>query len=220
MTINIIIYSHGFGVMKDDRGLFTDVADMLPGFHHVMFDYNTFDETHNILTATPLDIQATILNEKTAKTRAQFPSSRISIIAHSQGCVVAAMAAPHDVDNTIFLAPPTQFLGIKRHKLAERPGTVIKPDGTIYYPRRDGSTTIIREDYWKSREGIDPISLYNALAKTTHLTIITATNDEVLSATDFSGLVDKIKIIELPADHDFTGGIRENLVNHIKDLLQ
>lgn len=218
--MNTIIYSHGFGVMKDDRGLFTDIEDMLPDFHHVMFDYNTIDEMHNTLTATPLDKQAAMLHEKIASTRSQFPSRRISIIAHSQGCVVAAMAAPHDIDNVIFLAPPTQFLGIKRSKLAERPGTVIEPDGTIYYPRRDGSTTIIREDYWKSRDGIDPIALYNTLATTTHLTIITATHDEVLSATDFSGLVDKIKIIELPADHDFTGGIRENLVSHIKDLLQ
>lgn len=217
MTNNTIIYSHGFGVTKEDRGLFTDIADMLPGFHHVMFDYNTIDEMHNTLTATPLDKQAAMLHEKIASTRSQFPSRRISIIAHSQGCVVAAMAAPHDIDNVIFLAPPTQFLG---SKLAERPGTVIEPDGTIYYPRRDGSTTIIREDYWKSRDGIDPIALYNTLATTTHLTIITATHDEVLSATDFSGLVDKIKIIELPADHDFTGGIRENLVSHIKDLLQ
>ncbi len=218
--MNIIIYSHGFGVKKDDRGLFTDIAAALPDIHHVMFDYNSIDESHNTLTATPLDQQSIMLQDKIAEIRVKFPESRLSIIGHSQGCVVAAMAQPSSIDSIIFLSPPTQFLGIKRDKLAERAGTIVEPDGTIRYPRRDGSTTIIREDYWKSREGIDPIALYNTLATTTHLTIITATNDEVLSATDFSGLVDKIKIIELHANHDFTGGIRENLVSHIKDLLQ
>ncbi len=66
MNKRIIIYSHGFGVQKDDRGLFTDIAKDLPGFEHFMFDYNEFDAEINTMSVTPLDKQAEILKEKIA----------------------------------------------------------------------------------------------------------------------------------------------------------
>jgi hypothetical protein len=103
--------------------------------------------------------------------------------------------------------------------MSERPGTVIK-DGVTTYPRRDGSTTIIPADYWKSREGVVPITLYNKFAKSTQLTIINAEQDEVLGNTDFSGLITDIKVLALPANHDFTGDTRQILTSTIKDLLK
>jgi hypothetical protein len=45
---HIVIFSHGFGVGKDDRGLFTDIADSLKNVESVMFDYNDIDEAKNI----------------------------------------------------------------------------------------------------------------------------------------------------------------------------
>jgi hypothetical protein len=49
MNKHIVIYSHGFGVRKDDRGLFTDIAATLPSAEHIMFDYNQVDEATVLL---------------------------------------------------------------------------------------------------------------------------------------------------------------------------
>lgn len=215
-----IIYSHGFGVRKDDRGLFTDIANSLPEIEHVMFDYNQADEASNTLVATPLDVQARKLDEQIMKIRTKNPDAVIDIVAHSQGCVATALLAPQHVRKVIFLAPPAQFLGLEKKEIyALRPDTVTDPDGTMHMPRRDGSTTIIRDDYWQSRVGVVPINLYNKLAKVTELIIITATQDEVLTDTDFSGLESNVKLIELEANHDFTGEERAVLLLRIDDEL-
>jgi len=49
MSKHVIVYSHGFGVRKDDRGLLTDIAKSMPGVDHVLFDYNFIDEQANTL---------------------------------------------------------------------------------------------------------------------------------------------------------------------------
>jgi hypothetical protein len=41
---HIIIYSHGFGTRKDDRGLLTDIAKALPLAESILFDYFEVDE--------------------------------------------------------------------------------------------------------------------------------------------------------------------------------
>ena len=35
-----LLFSHGFGVRKDSRGMFTDIASAFPDFKPVMFEYN------------------------------------------------------------------------------------------------------------------------------------------------------------------------------------
>jgi pimeloyl-ACP methyl ester carboxylesterase len=220
MSKHIVIYSHGFGVRKDDRGLFTDVANVLPELEHVMFDYNEFDDDSNTLTARPLDEQANMLLQRINQVRESNSDAVIDIVAHSQGCVVAALAHPDGIRKVVFLAPPAQFLGLEKREIyAMRPGTRTEEDGTIYMPRRDGSTTIIKEDYWKSREGVVPIELYNQLTEQTNLTIITATKDEILTNPDFTGLSTKVKLIKQEADHDFTGDYRPQLLETLQSVL-
>jgi hypothetical protein len=221
MNKRIIVYSHGFGVRKDDRGLFTDIAAVMPDLEHVMFDYNKADDNQNSLTVSSLTEQTATLEKVLSEVVSKQPDTKIDLICHSQGCVVAAMLKPKGISKTIFLAPPAHFLGTeaKLEQMSERPGTVIK-DGVATYPRRDGSTTIIPADYWKSREGVVPITLYNEFAKSTQLTIINAEQDEVLGNTDFSRLSTDIKVLALPANHDFTGDTRQILTSTIKDLLE
>ncbi|MCA9333348.1 hypothetical protein KDA00_05760 [Candidatus Saccharibacteria bacterium] len=220
MTKHIIIYSHGFGVRKDDRGLFTDIAKAFPDAEHVMFDFNEFDVQTNTLTARPLDEQASMLNQQIESIKQNYPYATIDIIAHSQGCVATSIAKPEGIRKAILLAPPAQFLGLEKKEIySMRPDTVTDEDGTIHMPRRDGSTTTIKEDYWKSREGIKPIELYNAFGEVTELSIITATQDEVLTNTDFTGLSNKVTLIKQAANHDFTGDYRQKLINNIKATL-
>lgn len=214
MTKHIIVYSHGFGVRKDDRGLFTDIAKSLPEAEHIMFDYNEFDNSQNTLVARPLDQQVDML--LTQLKRLEADDVTIDIIAHSQGCIVTTLASPKNIRKTIFLAPPAQLLGLEKKEVyASRPDTMTDAEGTMYMPHRDGSTTIIKEDYWKSREGIKPLNLYNNFSKHTTITIVSATKDEVLPDTDYTGLSEKVKLVEIEANHDFTGQYRQQLLDHV-----
>src|SRR4051812_9819731 len=44
----MVVFSHGFGVRSDARGLFTDIVQALPrGWGYVLFDYDDFDATKN-----------------------------------------------------------------------------------------------------------------------------------------------------------------------------
>lgn len=92
ITDKIVLYSHGFGVKKDDSGLFTDIASSLDGFQHVMFDYNQINEQNNTLTVTPLHEQAEILKSQYDTLRNKYPEAIIDLVCHSQGCVVAGLA--------------------------------------------------------------------------------------------------------------------------------
>ena len=103
--MNIVIYSHGFGVYKDDRGLFPDIAASMPRTEAIMFDYNRL-EANNTLIASTLEAQTEKLRQIYNETRAANPDATIDLICHSQGCVIAAMAQLEGVRRTILLAPP------------------------------------------------------------------------------------------------------------------
>lgn len=220
-TKHIIIYSHGFGVRKDDRGLFTDIAASMSEAEHVMFDYNQADEAANTLTVAPLYAQADKLKRTIAETQAQNPDATIDLICHSQGCVAAALLKPQGIRKVIFIAPPATLSVQRMIKIfGSRPGSNIDTDGVSTLSRRDGSTTIVPKEYWDDIKNIQPIGLYNELAKQTRLTFINARQDEVLGNLDFSKLSSQAKVIELDANHDFTNEARSKLIDAITQELK
>lgn len=226
MADHFVIFSHGFGVYRDDRGLFPDIIDQLPGVEAIMFDYNRIDATTNTLFATPLEAQVEKLKSVTRDVRAKNPDATIDLICHSQGCVIAAMARLDGIRKTIFLAPPDSAFGqnipIKIENMTKRkmrPGTKVLEDGSIHYPRRDGSMTVIPPSYWKSRQGVDPVPLYDDLSKLTSLVIIQADQDEVIGTTDFSRISPNVEIIHMNAGHDFREEAREKMTHLVAELV-
>lgn len=218
MSNHVIVYSHGFGVRKDDRGLFTDIASSMPDAEHIMFNYNLIDEANNSLTASPLQDQVKILKEQLAKID---PGKTIDIVAHSQGCLVAALANPKNVRKIIFIAPPHNAGAERLIKyFSDYNGKPIDPDTESRVKRRDGSTTIIPAAYWQSLRGLNVMGLYNALAEYSKVTIIIAKQDEVLGATDFSTADKRIKLVKIDGNHDFNGEHRQNLAKIVKTELQ
>ncbi len=212
-----VVYSHGFGVRKDGRGLLTDIAAAIPDAEHIFFNYNDVDETSNTLTVSPLHEQAARLQTQLAKL--DRDDVIIDIVAHSQGCIVTALASPNNIRRVLFLAPPDnvdtdRLVGI----FGNRPDSVIDLNGESRIPRRDGSTTIIPASYWKSLKGLDVVRLYNELAQKTQIKLYTAEKDEILGVSDFSATTN-IEVIELPGRHDFKDEARENLVQTIKEAL-
>ncbi|HSW81751.1 MAG TPA: hypothetical protein VLG40_05160 [Candidatus Saccharimonas sp.] len=225
MSTRVVIFSHGFGVRQDGRGLFTAITKLLPGIEPVMFDYNQFDETTNTMTVTSLHEHVAKLQQVMDETRRTYPNATIDLVCHSQGCVTAAMAQLEGIRTTIFLAPPDRRFGFGRiqqkiEALLKRPGAIQNADGSLRYPRRDGSTTIILPSYWQSRDGVDAIKLYQLLATKTRLIIVQATHDEVIGVTDFSDLPETVRIIKIDSGHDFEGKARQEVAGFVAKELE
>ncbi|MFA9262696.1 MAG: hypothetical protein ACEQSB_05135 [Undibacterium sp.] len=216
----VIVFSHGFGVERDARGLFTDVASVFPKAKSVLFDYNIPDRAENTLFVRPLSEQKDILLTEIATVKEKFPSARIDIVAHSLGSIVVALAQPIGIRKVTLLAPPFGLRSSSLERFAGRPGSVIDPDGLSRLARRDGSFTLVPAAFWKERESINPLPLFNSLAEQTELLIIRAKQDAVVSYADASLLSPKIQIIDIDGDHDFCFEYRKELLTTLKNLLQ
>jgi len=214
MRKQVIVYSHGFGVRKDDRGLFTDIADSMPEVKHVLLDYNLIDEQANTLTVNPLQGQVKKLRDKLDEIDSD---AIVDVIAHSQGCLVVALAKPQNIRKIICIAPPDN--ADAEHLIdyfGNREGSVIELEGNSRIPRRDGSTTIIPAAYWQSLDGLKVIRLYNRLPKLSKVKFIIANEDEVLGMTNFDATDERIDLVQISGNHDFTGKDRQPLNDFIR----
>jgi hypothetical protein len=201
---NIIIFSHGFGVRKTDRGLFTAIASALPHAQSVMFDYNPINEESNTLTVKPFDEQALKLRKVINATRAEYPDAILDLVCHSQGCIVAGLVKPRGIRKVIMLTPPDDMReAAVIERLGTRNGIAIDVSVRTRLPRPDGSTTVIHPEYWQSLAGIAPVKLYNRLARFTKLRIINARQDEVLDTPNFEGIDPAISAVTLDGNHNF-----------------
>jgi hypothetical protein len=210
-----VVCSHGFGVDATGRGMFTDIAEAFPDVRFVMFNYNTVDEQGN-MTVRPLPEQAEILNEQLAKAEGD-----VTLLCHSKGCVVGAMADLSNVHDVIFLAPPDGNAQTIKHfgeKFGSREGAVFNPDGMSTIPRRDGTTTYVSSEYLRTQADLDDArQLYKDVAAKHPLTIISAEEDEILGRIPFTDI--GATVITLPGNHDFTGQARAGLIETLQTLL-
>ncbi len=203
-TNHIVIYSHGFGVRKTDRGLFTAISNALPHTHSVMFDYNPIHEESNTITVKPLQEQAFKLRKVLNATRAEYPDAVIDIVAHSQGCVVVGLLKPRDIRKVILITPPADMDEARVvEQLGTRKGITIDVTTKTHLARTDGSTTVIHPEYWQSLSGVNPVKLFNQLARVTTLRIMNARNDEVLGKVDFEKIDPSISMVTLSGGHNF-----------------
>jgi len=201
---HFIIYSHGFGVRKTDRGLFTAIADALPDIQSVMFDYNPINEKSNTITVRPLPDQALKLRRVINTVRGEHPGAIIDLVCHSQGCVVAALLKPRHIRKVIMLTPPADM---SEAAVVERLGTRKSIDidvaGRTRLQSSDGGTTVIRPDYWEGLAGINLIKLYDRFARFTNLRIISAKQDELLGDVNFKISNPTISVVNLDGNHNF-----------------
>jgi len=219
MSKHIVIFSHGFGVRKDSRGMFTDIAAALsPGTEKVLFDYNEWDEASQTLTVGTMDERVKKLTNVIADTRATNPDAVIDLICHSQGCVVAGLAKPKGLRKIVLIGPPAVLTPERmRTFFAQFPNTHIDFDGQSVLYRRDGSTTVVPPAYWQSIRNLNPIALYNDLSDNAKIVIINAGNDEVIDIPDGAQVDKRIEQITIKgANHNFTNGARPKLIDVIQ----
>ncbi len=217
---HIVIYSHGAGVLKDDRGLFTYLANGLPEVESILFDYGIIDETLRTLTSRTIKEQAEMLTEIIRQTQANNPEAQIDIIAHSQGAVVAALAHPQTIRKVFFVAPAFD-LDINRtlDRYRDWPGTEINLDGLTRFPSIEGFMKVFPAEYWRERQSLQPFALYNAFAEHAEITAIIAKQDHILSAVDLRELSEKITVLSIDGDHEFSGAARQSLLDTIRPLI-
>lgn len=217
---HILIFSHGFGVRKDDKGLLSEIAETFPERDSVLFDYNEIDEVNKTLTVPPLSFQAEKLNKIINSTKESNPGAMIDLIAHSQGTIVAAMAKPNGIRRVIFLTPPFDMT-IERTiaRYQSKPGFVVNLEGMSILPVLEGYTRLIPAEYWAERKSMKPFDLYNSFAELSEIVMIEANQDQILEKVDLKGLNSKIQVIQLDGDHNFTGASRAHLLAVLKDLL-
>lgn len=207
---HFVLYSHGFGVDKTDRGLFTAIASSIPGIEHIMFEYDTKFEDGNKVVETFSKRKDKLVAEY-EKLRKQNPDAIIDLVCHSQGCLVAALADLEGVRKTIMLTPPIYLKsGSEERRRHLKKNTVEEmSDGTLAVRRRDGSITLIKRDYWDDFDiVVNSERLYNALSKKTELIAIRATEDEILQNNSYANFDSSIKMMDVEGNHSFDDGAR------------
>ncbi|MFZ2310447.1 MAG: hypothetical protein WAW11_02795 [Patescibacteria group bacterium] len=218
---HIIIYSHGFGVRKDDLGLLSGIAEALPEAESILFDYFDVNEEEKTLTICPMSEQVEKLNKVISDTRAANPDAIIDLIGHSQGTIIVALTKPDGIRKTILLSPPFD-MSLERTLARYRSKSDAKVDieGISIIPSSTGLTRIIPKEYWQERLLVKPFEEYNALAEKTEITAIIANQDELIPKVDLTELSSKIQTLAIDGDHNFNDSARAPLIEIIKDVLE
>lgn len=217
---HIIIYSHGFGVRKDDNGLLDDIAESLNEVESILFDYYEVDEKEMKMYICPFSSQVKKLSSIINEVRAENSGAIIDLICHSQGTIIAALAKPEGIRKAILLAPVFDMnfeQSIARYR--SNPDAIINLDGVSEFPSSNGLVRIIPKEYWQERLTINSFKEYNKLSEKTELIIIEANQDQLLPKVDLQELDPKIKLISLDGDHGFSSQARSLLVETIRELL-
>ena len=215
---HIIIYSHGFGVRRDDNRLLSDIADALSGAESILFDYYEADETRKTLTICSFSEQVEKLTKIINEIMSANPDAIIDLIAHSQGTIVAALANPEGIRKAIFLAAVFDLSlerTLERHRL--NPEALINLEGVSIIPSKSGGfDRIIPAKYWRERAEIKSFEAYNNFAEKTEIVFVEANQDQLLPKVDLSPLSKKTKVISIDGNHGFEGEAREVLFGIIK----
>lgn len=213
MIETVVLFFHGFGIRKENLGLFTFLADKYNnlGFSTVLFDYYNFDYSTKEILTVPFSKQAVILQNQIDRIRKEYPKKDIKIIAHSQGCFIPTICDITRVSEVIAISP--FFLTDKDSvykRYTARKGNVTDFEKVSRRPHSDGTVTIIPPEYWQERFKVNIYESYNRLALKTKLTMIYGTKDEVLNDVDIKKFKNA-EIIGVKSNHDFTEEYREEV---------
>jgi len=218
-----VIFSHGFGVRRDSRGMFTELAGRLEKDNLiVLFDYVDIDQDGNT-TAYPFSKQVEMLKDVIEYIREQQTLKEISIVAHSQGCVIVGLVSPKDINKILLVAGPTSAPGQRmKEYFSQREGTEIHEEGVSKIVRSDGTLTFIPPEYWQEASETNPAAAYLRLPKESKVYFIRARQDQVVIREDYSSIKSSQNIgyIELDGNHDFERGDRRGWLDEMVNILK
>ncbi len=211
--LKTIICSHGFAVRADSMGMFTDIAAAFPEYEFKMFDYYEIAPNGD-QTVRSLDEQAAILQKQID----EAPAGEIILLCHSQGSTVAGLVNLSRVSKAVLLAPPVDISRASLiNRMRHRKGARLNPNGMSIIPRTNGTTMRIPVEYMNSIEAHDRLTLYRAMAAKIPTIIVRATDDEILGLTPLEQ-VEGATLIDVSADHNFTGQSRKLLIDALRGI--
>jgi hypothetical protein len=216
----VIVFSHGFGVQWDARGMFVEIAENLSNeFDYVFFNYNeTVDGSVYIEELKEQEeVFKNVMNYVQTK-----PYEEINIITHSFGAIVPLKLNPNNINHAIFIAPPTEVDRDKQLELLKRrPGSEFNPHGYSTFTRSDGSKTYVNISFYNSLIDLKAVDLFNN-SKANQKNIIMALEDEIVSneMLDVVELKRDVVVTKIHGNHNFTEENREILIEEIKRILE
>jgi len=214
----LIIFSHGFGVRWDSRGLFTELMANIKGFDFICFDYVDTDTKGHTYVKSVLEQKEQYLRALELAKTGNY--GEVNILSHSFGIVVPSLVDNKEIFKFIAIAPPPKVSKEKQiEMLMSKNGGNLNINGYTELPRSDGSKTYVDYGFYKSLEGIDIPELFK-LNSAKKKSLIIANNDEVVDH-DYSAFMNnpEIEIIRLDGNHNFGNEYRVGLVAEIIRLL-
>jgi len=213
----IIVFSHGFGVDRFSRGMFSDIADSMPDeWGYMLFDYNKIEGSDVYLRS--YSEQVAMLNSVIGF--AASLTKEVYLIGHSMGSVTASLAYNETPKKVVFLAPPLRHGGSARQKWAAYNGARYE-NGILVVPRRDGTTSHIPDAFFDEAHEVHAMEAMADYSKIREFTIIQALEEEIIPNTaDYDKLVsDRINLVKIHGNHNFDPPHRSNLIHTIIDIL-
>lgn len=219
----VIIFSHGFGVDRTDRGLLTDIGNVLKEeFLIIRFDYNEIIPNKNAMYVFPPSLQAKMLDHVYQYLSKTFSPFHVSIIAHSMGCVIASMSKLPQLDNLILLSPPlnSPYTSLINN-VSDRPGTKINQTDISIIQGSDQSHTFVPPEFWPEMKTIDPLQQYQQFISTTQVFAIRPLQDKILKAEPYARLQQMLHhhYYELKGNHEFAPPHRQKLIDTIQQIV-
>lgn len=215
----VIIFSHGFGVRWNARGLFTQISSALKGWDSIFFDYCDTDENNNTYVYGLEKQQEGYINALKAIENKKY--KRVIVISHSFGIVIPSIINSTAITEFIAIAPPPVISKQKQLEMLQaKPGGKIDLKAFSQRPRSDGSITYVHYSFYDSLDSLNiPKSFSDCHAQ--KKTVIIANEDEIVGK-DYSGFekYKGIKLLRLSGNHNFEGADRDALIDSIQQELQ
>lgn len=218
-----VIFSHGFGVKRDSRGMFTSLGEALKDdCLVVLFDYVDVNKDGSTI-AYSFTNQAERLKAVLKYVKNKLNPKRMAIVAHSQGCIIVGLASPDGVDKVVLVAGPVSAPGQgMRDYFSQREGTIINKDKVSQIKRSDGSLTFVPPEYWEEARKVNPAALYKRLAEKSKVSFVRARQDQMVVGEDYSLFKKggRVGYLELDGNHDFEGKARKPFLEKIISILR
>ncbi len=218
LATEVVVFSHGFGVGRDNRGLFTDITECLPsGLGYVLFDYYDYNDALATVVLTDFTEQTKRLRQVIDWAQKQPGVVKVHLVAHSIGCIVAALARPVIDGRVAFLASPASIGKKTKEYFTSKPGATEK-NGIWTIPRQDGTYSLVPSSLFDEFESTNAADVLINFAGVKPYVLYIAGRDEILPLKEYEVLRrhSAITVVTIPgADHNFNGDSRKEVISAI-----
>lgn len=206
----IAIFVHGFGSLKDERGLFTDIISVISNkYLTISFDASGWGQSEGKQEESSFVKHGQDLGSVINWATTQYPNHELNIIAHSGGVHATLSLNPVNIHKAVFSALSHSngwvTLAYLEKRLLEKGGT-LNPEGISIFPRSDGTQSKLGPTFWSCLKDLDTISILHNFAKNVQVLAIHPQSDEIVSTKSVQAYrqLKNIQYLELPGNHAYT----------------